>query len=306
MSRYGLGRWACSRRRVPASARVRPRGVLDAAEAARARGALRQPHAGVAVPALRRRGRRASRRRRRGARAAGEGAGRRAAAAGDALLLARRGDGAVPRSAAEHSRSAAARRAGDLRRGPGRALDRRGDPRLPGLQGHRRVPARTSAAGLRGAARAAAAERVRARADGHRHPPGRAGRRVVRNRPWHRHRDRRDRRAGQPRQALPGRDARSTERRQAHGTHQAPSDDRRRRGDLRQRDDPRRRHGDRQRQPHRRQRVAHPQRLRPLGRDAHRARRPADPRGRPARVQHLVRIQARRQRESREHPRDDR
>ena len=40
MSRYGLGRWACSRRRVPASARVRPRGVLDAAEAARARGAL--------------------------------------------------------------------------------------------------------------------------------------------------------------------------------------------------------------------------------------------------------------------------
>ena len=38
---------------------------------------------------------------------------------------------------------------------PAAHSDRRGDPRLPGLLRHRRLPARASAAGLRGAARAA-------------------------------------------------------------------------------------------------------------------------------------------------------
>ena len=101
-----------------------------AAAAARARRALHPPLAGAAVPALRRRGRRPRRRRRRRARRAAHAAGRRAAAARGALRGPRRCRRALLHRPAGHPRGAAARRPGDLRRRPRRALRRRGDPRL--------------------------------------------------------------------------------------------------------------------------------------------------------------------------------
>ena len=78
---------------------------------------------------------------------------------------------------------------------------------LPGPVRDRDLPRREPAAGARRRGRAAHADRVRALAHRHRHPPGRDDRRVVLHRSRHRHRHRRDQPHRRPRAHLPGRDA---------------------------------------------------------------------------------------------------
>ena len=161
---------ACRHCVLSRAARARARGLLAAAAAARARQRfihraleLLFPHFAAEV------GGRAGDGGRRARRAA-HAAGRRAAAARGALRGPRRCRRAVLHRPPGHPRGAAARRPGDLRRRPRRALRRRGDPRLSRLLRHRRLPARAPAPGLRGAARAARADRDRAPRHRHRHP----------------------------------------------------------------------------------------------------------------------------------------
>ena len=141
-------------------------------------------------------------------------------------------------------------RAGRVRAGSGRERHRRDRRLLSGPVRDRDLPGRAPAARLRRRGGAAHADRVRALAHRHRHPPGRDHRLVVLHRSRHRHRRRRDQPHRRSGAHLPGRHAgravgaRSQQRRQAGG-QAAPPDHRGRRHDLRQRDHPRRPHRDR-------------------------------------------------------------
>ena len=126
-------------------------------------------------------------------------------------------------SAAGDPRAAGQGRAGGVRVRPGGDRHRRDRRLLPGPVRDRDLPRGAPAAARRRRGGAAHADRARALAHRHRHPPRRDHRRVVLHRPRHRHRRRRDHADRQPRAHLPGRDAgravdpRSRPHRQAAG-----------------------------------------------------------------------------------------